>query len=713
MSEPRADDQDPRWSALSQWRQLMIKNGEETSQSLRDRDLKMVLRSARTGVDDIRSMLPGTLARHAEAIAAILARVGDDHPGLAAVPDTAPPAAAEPGSTELAAQTGSALPDADPAPRAARPEPATHGQVASGTDFTRHLATELPTAPAHRVSGRFRMIPTSGSGALTDDAALGAAQAGARRDGWWELNWPPYVPDAGSGPTVVLYRLVSSDEHPPYSPDHARLVVASTDTSTVDDEPHSAAVRHYQVWVNTGATRSEALAAQPRLHADASLVGCPTGVSIRDDSGQVVGRWDAPPGATAVWICRLPAGADTRHDMQYRILAAADNLTGFVDSAVSRGTRYRYRLYTEAIVAGQTSLSDPIDVSVEVSAVLEAVTDMAVSNSADGAVELSWPRPAAGKVIIYRTESRPNAISGAVAESALAGAGLTTDLEVTRPVTADAQDRAVMRGVSWPDAWSRVYFTPVTVLAGQALMGTPVSTVRVGSMGEIDLADYCNLQVLTFAWPAGASSVEMQIAPRNYDAREGLTGRPVDIGKEHYEKYGGHLLAGRDRLPATGCSLHLAAVAHSGGRRIRGPWRSIDYAGMLRVKYRLAQSANVDGRTTAAIVIQSEFPVPRSPAFVLVHNQGRLPLAADDGDALDVVPYDAQARQYTGPPAKELRPTQLTQDGGTERWIVELTGLTGWVRLFFNSYDTRAMRGRALIDPAVHELRIDRTQAPR
>ena len=66
---------------------------------------------------------------------------------------------------------------------------------------------------------------------------------------------------------MVIYRLVSDDDDPPYSPDRAHLVAVTTATSATDDRPPHGAVRRYQVWVNVGATRAEALAAQPVLHA--------------------------------------------------------------------------------------------------------------------------------------------------------------------------------------------------------------------------------------------------------------------------------------------------------------------------------------------------------------------------------------------------------------------------------------------------------------
>ena len=92
------------------------------------------------------------------------------------------------------------------------------------------------------------------------------------RPGALELTWPPYLP-LGDGPAaVVIYRVVSEEDDPPYSPDRAYLVAVTTTTSALDDRPPHGAVRHYQVWVNHGSTRDQALAAQPVEHAEAALV---------------------------------------------------------------------------------------------------------------------------------------------------------------------------------------------------------------------------------------------------------------------------------------------------------------------------------------------------------------------------------------------------------------------------------------------------------
>ena len=186
-----------------------------------------------------------------------------------------------------------------------------------------------------------------------------------------------------------------------------------------------------------------------------------------------------------------------------------------------------------------------------------------------------------------------------------------------------------MSGVSWPGSWSRAYFTPVTLLAGRAFLGKTFSSVRAGIIRDVDLAGYCNKQVLTFDWPDGAAVVEMHVAPKGYDPRNGLTGKSKEITLEEYEKYGGLQLSGQE-LPIAGCSLHLAPVAFSGGRRVVGAIRSVEYAGLLRLQYAVQMGHDPDGRPTHAhIAMRSQVDVAGSPAFVLVNNRGPDPTLGD------------------------------------------------------------------------------------
>jgi hypothetical protein len=671
MPDPQHIDagDDPRLPALMAWRQHLIEAGAVSRTSFKEAHLRLVLRSGRTDVAQIRAMLPPSVAEHAEDMARLLAELEIPRRG-----------------------------------------------AESGRHRVDVVTAELPGTDAGTEQISYRAVDFAAYGLVEQRGDVHPIALRRRRDndqpGVLELTWPPYPPAGDSSDAVVIYRLVSEEDDPPYSPDRAHLVAATTATAAHDERPPRGAVRLYQVWVNSGSTRGQALAAQPVKHAEAALVSPVRDFTIREDSGQVIGRWSVPSAVSEVFVYRIPAQEAGREGLEHRILRGSDTRRGFIDTDAVRGNRYIYRVRCAVTVGGALRLSEATEATVEVSAVLVPVHDLSLgSHSPDGSLfELTWTPPPSGRVVVYRSQTGPNAVSETVElpEATLEQIGLDPDQRLTQPVSHrddNGRPRAVMSGVSWPDSWSRAYFTPVTLLAGRALLGTTVSSVRTGVIRDVNLAEYCNKQVLTFDWPSGAAAVIVHLAPKGYDPRNGLTGKSFDISLEEYEKYGGMQLSEQE-LPATGCSLHLAPVAFSAGRRTVGAVRSVEYAGLLRLQYAVRIGRDADGRPTyATIALRSQYELPGSPAFVLINNPQRIPLSMHDGQAVDAAPVNEHG-QVIGEASKELRWSALTTHGVGEMWVANVRGLHGWIRLFVNTPSAARLRTIALLDPPVEHLRL-------
>ena len=77
MPDPQYIDatDDPRLPALMAWRQRLIESGAVSRTSFKEAHLRLVLRSGRTDVAQIRAMLPPSVAEHAEDMARLLAEV--------------------------------------------------------------------------------------------------------------------------------------------------------------------------------------------------------------------------------------------------------------------------------------------------------------------------------------------------------------------------------------------------------------------------------------------------------------------------------------------------------------------------------------------------------------------------------------------------------------------------------------------------------------
>lgn len=529
-------------------------------------------------------------------------------------------------------------------------------------------------------------------------------------DGALELSWPPY-----EAPFVV-YRVISSEDESPYSPDRAHVVAATIAAEAVDGRDTAGAVRHYQVWVNAGTSRAEALAAQPRLHATGLVVAGVRGMAIRDDFGRVIGQWTVFPGVRTVHVERIPVEESALGGPHYRILAGGQNFGGFVDSDAEGGRRYMYRARCEVIVDGVGRLSEAAEAEVAVTAQLVPVADLSLIERATDpvTVDLAWTPPPAGRVAIFRTADGPRAGAEAdeILETALEQVGLDTEHRLTHPASQeldeDARPRAVMAGVPWPRDWSRAYFTPVTLVGGRARLGKTASIVRTEPIRDVELIEYCNKQVLAFGWPDGAAAVNVHIAGKGHDPRTGLSGRSYEITAEDYERYGGMQFTGE--LPPGGCSLHLVPVAFSAGRRVLGDVTSITYDGLLRLWYSVQIGRDSAGwPVTAAVAVWAEVDVKGSPPFVLVHNPDRIPLSVNDGQSVDVAPVNERG-EFVSPPSKELRYSSIAAYGCGEVWVGDVRFRTGWIRLFANIGDPKRLRRLALLDPPVSTLRL--TGAP-
>lgn len=690
LPDPANAPEDARLAALMAWRQRMIDSGAVAPGRLKEAHLRAVLLSKRTDADQIRAILPGSLSEHADDIARVLAETAP------AAPPPPPPQA-------------HAVPASPPPPPPPPPPPAQHQQPVQHQPPPPQPVGHTEFGPADFAVFAFGEQPTELHAITPRRPQTADGTLGPR-----ELTWPAYELPARHAPppAVVIYRLVSADDNPPYSPDRARLVAATTTTAARDNAPLQTAVRHYQVWVNAGESVSAALAAQPVKHAEWVHVGPVHDFALREDAGRVIGRWRVPPTVGQVFVYRMPADHVGPAAPQHRICADAANLTGFVDADVQRGQRYRYAVRAAAAVGGGLRLSDDAAEDVVlVSAVLAPITDLAVHDPpGDATFDLSWTPPPAGDVLLFRTENGPRPGTSELPASALDQVGLRPEFRLDQLVTTHRDEqgrpRAVMAGVSWPTEWSRGYLTPVTVLGGRAVLGHSHPIVRTGVIHDVDLAEYCNKQVLTFDWPEGAASVFVFKAPKGHNPIHGLTGTPFEITFEEYERYGGlHLSAGA--LPDRGCSLHLQPVAYSKGRRTEGRVRTVTYPGLLRLWYSVVVHRDpMQGTPTHAVITMwAREELGGSPAFVLVNNPDRLPLSRGDGDPIDVVPLDPSGNRI-GEPAKELQFSALSTQPTGEAWAARLHGRHGWIRLFVNTGSADRLRTIALLDPPVDQLRL-------
>lgn len=670
-----------RFEALTAWRDEQLASGRDSVTALKPSTLRTIARSTITAAEQVRSRLSASVAEFAPELADVLASVGTP---LTVDVEGPAPATVPPRPTVRLDHAPSAVAGPEAAGDGAAPADA---QVGLDRGFVQY---------GYAVSDR-QPVPVT---------------ATAAPDGTLRYSWAAATTASGT----VLYRVVISDEYMPYNPDLADFVAATTGLSATDTIEQTSAVRSVQVWAHVGADADRARDEQPVLHAQGSVVVTPTGFVLREDEGRVVGQWQTLPGVRRVQVYRIPIerAAIGRGNPQYRIASGQDNLGGFVDDAAERGRRYLYEVLAEADVDGAIQLSAPISEPKLISQVHEPVRDLEVSMTGidDGRrFDLRWTPPRGGRVVLYRTETPP--VPGAdlrpIDEAALEQAALPTEAALGDPVVTEEDGRVSMIAVPWPRGWTRAYFTPVTLLDGQAFVGTSVSQAGPGSITDARIVERVSRQVLTFAWPEGAATVQVYASPIGASATDAIAAStPIEVSHEQYKRSGGLRFPGP--LPAGGRDLHLVPIAFQAGDRVPGPIRTITYSGLVRLQYSVRVLRNFMQQVSGVSfsVWSPGSPVDRALSFVLVHNPDRMPLSIRDGRALPVVRDDLDGTAPT-------RRAQFASIGGPdsapsyqstgEAWKSEVSKPVGHVRLFVD-LPPEELRGIALLDPAPASLRL-------
>ncbi|PPH07750.1 hypothetical protein [Rathayibacter sp. AY1H3] len=659
-------------TALKRWREDAIAREAPGIGQLTETHLRLVARSRKSEADELRATFAPVVRQFADDIAAVVART------LASRTEEAP----------SAGPVDSPAPASPPATEPSAPVP---------------LATTAP-APSPAIDpASFAPYAYGGSEGVPTPLRVTPGPEGSLRAVW---------SDADARATAV-FRVVSADEHAPYSPDDGHLVAATVETDALDERPFTTAVRHYQVWRNVGRDVRDAVLAQPSLHAFGAVVAPVVDVDVQEDEGRVIGRWRAHGGTTRVQVFRVPRsrGALTVGDPSFRILVDEANLGGFVDRNAVRGEKYLYQVFAEAVIDGVPRLSAPTAVPIDIPNVHEPVLDLAfeLHDDADAPFfDLSWTVPPGGDVVIYRTTAPPSAgiEREIVPETVLPQANLSTESRLAHPITTDGT-RASMRDVPWPRGWTRAYFTIVVLMDGQAFVGRTVRGVRVPPVAQLRIVERVQNQRITFEWPDGADVVMAYRSPVGLDSALAVQGEPREISKSEYFDRGSleYRTGGLDPL---GCELHLVAVAFDGGKRVLSTARSVVYPGLLRLSYRCVVKRTLMGRYSATVTLTSERALESSPPFVLVHNPERFPLTVGDGTPLAVVPdvddVVAPTRRFV-PAAMAPGSEQPGWRTDPAAWQQDVPHPTGYLRLFVD-LPSAVLRRVALLDPPIETLRV-------
>ena len=525
------------------------------------------------------------------------------------------------------------------------------------------------------------------------------------------MSWAP----SNAGGVTVFRVVVHNAEVLDPSPDLGVTVGATFDQHFVDAHPFVTALRHVHVWAYIGRDEISARQAQPRLHAMGATPLPVRDLRLQRDGSVVTGRWESSPGLARVDVLRVPVSvADMDQAFLGRHKIDAQHITpgGFEDPEAAPGHSYEYRVYAVAEVApGTTAMSPFLARRVHMPADVRPVNDLEAElvatheAEAEPTFQVRWSKPPQGRVEIYRAPSSPPPgieAAGIVSREGVTreGSTLVADYRLDRE-TVDQDGAVVMAGIGWPAGWATVHFTPVTVVDDENVcVGRSVTHARVMPVTHVRLIERVDQQFLTFAWPAGATSVRIfQGAHRGELMNPGDAVPTVELTQQQYDAQGGAHLP--QVLPAHGCRLHVVGTTFWKGRTIYSGTTSVDYAGITRIYYgtrRIEEESK--WRKPGSVRYPLMVKVDRSIdgiELVLRHHPDRLPLHPRDG--------------------QEVFRTRISLEEGVERVLMDdlrsqLSGRPGYVRLLAEVGRDEA-DSYAVIDPPSTPCEVTRDESGR
>ncbi len=431
-----------------------------------------------------------------------------------------------------------------------------------------------------------------------------------------DVSWPA-VDAPGQ---AVVYLLVASPVGVPTRPSAGTRVLVTTEPRA----PLPAGAGPYvSVFSYAGDSPATLPGTAPVHHAAGRVVPEVAGLRVSVHPDAVVLSWTAPQGVGRVRVLR------SRPDESLPPLFDAgleiEGTPAFCrDTDVLPGRRYEYRVLTQFTEGGSTHLSQGVEATATIPATPQPVTDLTATVSGQSAmarVELRWTTPALGTVVVYQTGDKPqHAATGRVISRGQLDA-LPLGDPVSEPVLADGP-ASMIPSIPFRQAdGARRAYTPVTLIGDQAAVGPAAVVDLLGQPRDVTVTERVSWQLLRFAWPAGATFVEVERG----GIGAGPDGTPpVRISRQDYDRLGGLRL---ELLPVEGCDLHLRGSVRSAGGWTYGPSAVVTYPGRWVLAYRIERAGRMSRRRQLFLYTERKWP---DFQVAMVTRQDRMPLQGMD-----------------------------------------------------------------------------------
>ena len=288
---------------------------------------------------------------------------------------------------------------------------------------------------------------------------------------------------------AVEYQVVRKAGGAPASPVDGEAIGRVPATRLDDPSVGSGTPWFYAVYTDRGGIHSrEAALSGPHVYvAEVTELGVAAG------DGQVSLGWRAPAGAHGVEVWRTEGAQAPRRGEGRRVATSGDSA---VDTGLTNGKQVSYRivvLYADPVHRGRKIVSGGTEVDATPVAPPRPVMDLRARLEQEMVV-CTWTPPPPPAVVQIRQRAKIPAYTP----------GLVIPLSAAAKYGDPVSTTGTGRAQATLHAHGRMYFVPISVVSGTAVLGKAAVITSVKDVEDLVARNASDLIRLSWRWPAGA-----------------------------------------------------------------------------------------------------------------------------------------------------------------------------------------------------------------
>jgi hypothetical protein len=360
-----------------------------------------------------------------------------------------------------------------------------------------------------------------------------------------------------------------------------------------------------------------AVAARPVL-----LTSDVANLTHRINDGSVELSWAVPPNTRNIIIMRKEGAPPNSPTDGTRLQPL--QMTQLVDRNLQNGHRYFYTLYVEFTnLDGSQVYSKGVTIEATPERPPEPVSQLQINMTQTQAgyqVDLAWPPPPKGDVVILKTPQPTRLALGDVI-----------------PAASLQQHGQVLQGRqnTLSDLWAGTgiaFYLPVVIFQNMAYIGQTHRWVCVEDVTNLKEQNLGQALRLTWNWPTNCQAVLVLSDTNGWPSQQSATARKIQVSRAEYERLGYYDL----KLSSSqDCYLIVAALVTHGNEIITGAGarRQIHLASKVTLRYEVKTSGGMFGGKQRVLYLYTSGST-HLPAIILRTRHGGMPRNKSDGEYL-------------------------------------------------------------------------------